>query len=134
MSDIMLNPRLAALQKRVSSVQKKVSGPRPPIGGSMASRGSRGANYARIKLTRIAKMRSEHSLNNEIASMLNAVFESIMREELHPPTGSPSSDHQILTNVANALLKAEGQKKVVELSERQMDVLFKYTKMLRRMD
>jgi hypothetical protein len=130
----MLNPKLAVLQKRVSSVQKKASGPRPPIGGSMASRGSRGANYALIKLKRIALMRSKHPINNEVASKLNAVFEGIMREELHPPTGSPDSDHQILTNAASALLKAEGNDKVVELSQRQMDVLFKYTKMLRRME
>ena len=130
----MLNPKLSALKKQIAKVQKKSSGPRPPIGASMASRGSRGANFAAIKLKRIALMRSEHPWNNEIASKVNAVFEGILREELNPPTGSPDSDHQILTNVANSLLKAEGERRVVDLSERQMTVLSKYTQMLKRRD
>lgn len=130
----MLNPKLAALKKQITNIQKRSSGPRPPIGASMASRGSRGANNAAIKLKRIAQMESIHPLNNEIASKLNAIFEGILREELNPPTGSPSSDHQILTNVANSLLKAEGQKKVVGLNENQLSVLSKYTQMLKRRD
>lgn len=128
----MINPKLANLRKQLGKTQKKFSGPRAPKGASLASRGFRGTQGSAYVMELLFKMRSEHPVNNEYASKLARVFEATQKGELSPPSGSPSSDHQILVNAARSLFKAERENRTVELNENQVEVLSKYHKMLFR--
>ena len=128
----MINPKLKKLQNQLGKIQKKFSGPRAPKGASLASRGFRGTQNAAYIMEALYKMRSEHAVNNEYASKLVRVFESAKKGDIAPPSGSPSSDHQILVNTARALFKAEKTKKAVELNKRQIEVLSKYHRMIYR--
>jgi hypothetical protein len=125
-------PTIDSLRKLIGATQKKFSGPRPAKGASMALRGSRGTQNAKYIMKRISNMNSKQPWNNHVANEIFRIFEASREGIIEPPSGSPSSDHQILVNIALALVKAEKKKSAVELNTRQMEVMTKYAQLLQR--
>jgi|GEM_PF-4615525 len=125
-------PNIEALRAQIAETKKKFSGPRPAKGASMSMRGSRGTQNADFVMKRISQMQSKEPWNNHVADRIYAIFEAAREGQIKPPSGSPASDHQILANIANALFAAEKKKKAVELNTRQMEVMTKYSQLLKR--
>jgi hypothetical protein len=125
-----LNPQEVrkALLKRIKKIQstKSLTQSKKP-GKSMAMRGQAGTNFALLKIKKLAQMNSKHALNNEVATNLYRVFERARQAELEFEQ-RPGSDHQILVNATNRLLDAEKKNRMVELTQREMDVISKYSR------
>ena len=89
--------------------------------------GTRGTNFAEAKMSFIKKIAERDSPNSHEATQILRIFLEAYKGNISPPEG----DHQVLTNIANSILKAEKLKREVVLNPNQKSVLDKYYNMAR---
>jgi len=110
--------------KKVSSTKSLTRSKKP--GRSFGMKGQAGTNLALLKIKRIAQMQSRFPLNNEVATKIYRIYERLLREQIDMEQ-RPGSEHQLLVNATNKLLKAERNKREVILSEKEERVINKYS-------
>lgn len=123
-----VNPnKVANLRKLVEVTAKKAKvHAGKSKGASMALRGSRGTNFAEDKRSFLLGISLNHKNPNQaLAKKVIFILDKARAGDINPPSGSPETEHQILTNIANAILKSrKGQ--VVKLNQNQLRVLEDY--------
>jgi hypothetical protein len=98
---------LAGLRQRVELAKKSANrAAARKKGASFAMRGQRGTQNAEIKMVLIQRAAEGSGPNVEVAMKVLKVFKAA-REERINPEADPFGGHQILVNVANALVKRE---------------------------
>ena len=120
---------LADLRKRMELAKKSANrAAARKKGASFAMRGQRGAQNAEIKMVMIQRAAEGSGPNNEIAMKVLKVFKAA-REGTINPEADPFGGHQVLVNIANALVKRENMNRKlreyedVKLSPKQKKAL-----------
>lgn len=117
--------KIAELRKLMAKASAK--GKKLPRKAGRPRPGTRGTQWAEAKMSMIKKIAERDSLNSHEAIQILQIFLEAHKGNISPP----ESDHQVLTNIANNILKAEKSKVEVKLNPNQKEVLDKYYNMAR---
>jgi len=117
-------PELRKLMADASAKGKKMAFGKAK--GRRPRPGTRGTNFAEAKMSRIKKIAEGDSANCQEAHQILQIFLEAYNGNISPA----ASDHQILANIANKILRAEKLKQEVKLTQRQAHMLAQYYKMV----
>jgi hypothetical protein len=112
--------------RKISSTRSLTTSKRP--GASFGLKGQAGTSFALLKIKKIAEMNSKFPWNNEIATKIYRIYEKLLKAGIEFEE-RPGSDHQILVNATNRLLRAEKIGREVDLTEKEMSIISKYSRM-----
>ena len=88
--------------------------------------GTRGTQWAEAKMSKIKEIAESSSANAQESHQIFRIFLEAYKGNISPP----EADHQVLTNIANKILKAEKAKQEVVLNQNQKHVLVQYYRMV----